>query len=189
MITNRSNEIGPPEPESGQTLDATHDLELLVIAGGSARVRQIRAAMSQAYRAFVDALSVSSRFNRFHVLGHTMHDSLIKQLTHVDQSSHVALAVFDDAHPGLMIAEARYVIDEQFHAEWAIAVADEWQRKGVGHALSSILLRHALKHHVTRVWGILQRGNHPMTRMARRLGFIQRHDPQDSTLLLIERAL
>ena len=161
----------------------------LVVQGGAAHVRLIRAAMTQAYRVFVDALTVASRFNRFHFVGHTIHDSVIKYLTNVDQLNHVALAAFDDAEPGRMIAEARYIVDEQCSAEFAIAVADRWQRKGLGRALASILLAHARTQHVIRIWGTVQRSNKPMQVLARRLGFTARYYQPDSKLLLIERGL
>lgn len=161
----------------------------VVVRGEAAHVHLIRAAMKQAYRVFVDALSVASRFNRFHSVGHTIHDSVINHLTDVDQLNHVAFAAFDDAEPGRMIAEARYIVDERCGAEFAIAVADPWQRKGLGHALASILLGHARSHHVTRIWGTVQRSNKPMQLLARRLGFTARYYQPDSKLLLIERRL
>ena len=161
----------------------------VVVQGRAAHVRLIRTAMTQAYRVFVDALSVASRFNRFHSVGHTIHDSVIKHLTDVDQLNHVALAAFDDAEPGRMIAEARYIVDEQCSAEFAIAVSDQWQRKGLGRALASILLGHARAHRVIRVWATVQRSNKPMQVLARRLGFTARYYQPDSKLLLIERAL
>lgn len=150
----------------------------VAVQGKSAHVHLIRAAMRQAYRVFVDALSVASRFNRFHSVGHTIHDSVINHLTDVDQLNHVALAAFDDAEPGRMIAEARYIVDEKCSAEFAIAVADKWQRKGLGRALASILLGHARSHHVIRVWGTVQRSNRPMQLLARRLGFTARYYQQ-----------
>ena len=172
-----------------ERFDALSSIGPLAVQSGAVHVRFIRAAMTSAYRAFVDKLSVISRFNRFHSVGHSNHDSLIKRLTDVDQISHVALAAFVDQLPGLMIAEARYIIDERFHAEWAVAVADEWQQKGIGRGLSSILLRHAQSHHVVRAWGLLQRENRSMRSMADRLGFSQRYYPRDSRLLLVERVL
>jgi GNAT superfamily N-acetyltransferase len=161
----------------------------VVVQGGAAHVELIRTAMTHAYRVFVNALSIASRFNRFHVVGDTIHDSVIKDLTDVDQQNHVALAAFDDAEPGRMIAEARYIVDERCSAEFAIAVADSWQRKGLGRALASILLGYARTHRVIRIWGTVQRSNKPMQALARRLGFIARYYPPDSKLLLIERGL
>ena len=161
----------------------------IVVPGEAAHIHPIRAAMTQAYRAFVDALSAASRCNRFHAVGHTIHDSAIKHLTHVDQLNHVALAAFDDAEPGRMIAEARYIVDEQRSAEFAIAVADRWQRKGLGRALASILLGHARAHNVIRIWGTVQRTNKPMQALARRLGFTARYYQPDCKLVLIERGL
>jgi GNAT superfamily N-acetyltransferase len=161
----------------------------VAVQGEAAHVHLIQAAMRQAYRVFVDALSVASRFNRFHSAGHTIHDSVINHLTDVDQLNHVALAAFDDAEPGRMIAEARYLVDEQCSAEFAIAVADPWQRKGLGRALASILLGHARTHHVNRIWGTVQRSNKAMQVLARRLGFTARYYQPDSKLLLVERRL
>jgi GNAT superfamily N-acetyltransferase len=161
----------------------------VVLQGGAAHVRLIRTAMTQAYRVFVDALSIASRFNRFHSVGHTIHDSVIKLLTDVDQLNHVALAAFDDAEPWRMIAEARYIVDEQCNAEFAIAVADQWQHKGLGIAIASILLGHARTQRVTRIWGTVQRSNKPMQALALRLGFTARYYQPDSHLVLIERGL
>jgi acetyltransferase len=179
----------PSAPDHFERFDASSSIGPFDIQGGAVHVCLIRAAMTSTYRAFVDKLSVISRFNRFHFIGHPIHDSLIKHLTDVDQISHVALAAFVDQLPEPMIAEARYIIDERFHAEWAVVVADEWQRKGIGHRLSSILLRYAQSHHVVRAWGLVQRENRSMRSMARRLGFSQRYYPRDSRLLLVERAL
>jgi acetyltransferase len=162
---------------------------VLVVPGGSAHVRLIRSAMTQAYRVFVDALSVASRFNRFQSSANTIHDSLVRHLTEVDQINHVALAAFDDAEPARMIAEARYIVGEQCRAEFAIAVADQWQHKGLGFALASILLGHAQRHHVARLWGTVLRSNKPMSELARRLGFTARYYQPDGRLLLIERGL
>jgi|SRR5580704_218017 GNAT superfamily N-acetyltransferase len=179
----------PCAPDRLERFNPLSSIDPFSVPGGAVHVRLIRAAMTSTYRAFVDKLSVISRFNRFHSLGYSNHDSLIKRLTDVDQISHVALAAFVDQFPGLMIAEARYIIDERFHAEWAVAVADDWQRQGIGRRLSSILLRYAQSHHVVRAWGLVQRENRSMRSMARRLGFTQRHYPRDSRLLLVERVL
>jgi GNAT superfamily N-acetyltransferase len=181
--------MNPPGLPVIEPFDALRSMGPLEVPGGAVRVCLIRAAMTSAYRAFVDKLSMISRFHRFHAPGQSIHDSLIKRLTDVDQINHVALAVFVDRLPGLMIAEARYIIDERFHAEWAVAVADEWQRKGIGRGLASILLRHAQSHHAVRAWGLVQRENRSMRSMADRLGFSQRYYSRDSRLVLVERVL
>jgi acetyltransferase len=181
--------IEPPARNPAQPLDESDGIESIVIGGGGTRIRLIRAAMSQAYRVFVDTPSLMSRLNRFHFVGHLIHDSVVRQLTDVDQSNHVASAAFDDAEPGRVIAEARYIVDELRKAEWASAMADQWQHKGVGHALASILLRHARTHRVIRRWGTLRRSNEPMRLLAPRLEFTERYCQRDSRLVLIERVL
>jgi acetyltransferase len=178
-----------PAPAAALALDASIGGKSIAIGGALVRVCLMRAVMSQAYRAFVDTLSLMSRFRRFHFFGHTIHESLIKHLTQVDQSNHVALAAFDQAEPERMIAEARYIIDKKCSAEWAIAVADHWQQRGIGHALASLLISHARSHQVARIWGTVQRSNQPMQSLARRLGFTQRYYSGDAQLVLIERRL
>lgn len=56
-------------------------------------------------------------------------------------------------------------------AEFAVVVADRWQRRGVGTLLLRRLLEVAREENVARVRGIILRENHAMRRLCRRVGF------------------
>ncbi len=125
-----------------------------------------------AEQAFVMALSATSRYRRFHVGLRQLPPSALERLVHVDQREHVALVVHepgDDDAP-LLVAAARYVKNGTTSAEFAIAVADGWQRRGLGRRLMGLLARHAARHGVATLTGDVLADNAPMLRMLERLG-------------------
>jgi acetyltransferase len=123
-----------------------------------------------AEQAFVGALSAASRYRRFHVGLRELTPSLLRHLTQVDQRRHVAI-VARSASPDRIVADARYVLDDGGHtAEFAIAVADDWQHAGLGRELLLRLGEHAREHGVSRLHGDVLWDNLPMQRMVSALG-------------------
>ena len=92
-------------------------------------------------------------------------------LTEVDQCTHVALAAVDA--DGAIVAVARYApwIDRPGHAEFAVAVVDEWHGRGLGSALGEALLAHARRTSVVALTGSTLSDNVPARALLRRLGF------------------
>jgi RimJ/RimL family protein N-acetyltransferase len=84
-------------------------------------------------------------------------------------------------------AEARDA--EAGGAEFAIVVADAWQRKGVGTFLLGTLMRHAHAAGIGRLHGITLASNQAMQNLARKLGFVQKNDPQDASVRHAEKTL
>jgi acetyltransferase len=74
-------------------------------------------------------------------------------------------------------------------AEFAMVVADAWQRKGVGTLLLSTLLRHAHAAGIGRLHGITLASNRGMQNLAHKFGFVQKHDPQDASIRYLEKTL
>jgi len=73
--------------------------------------------------------------------------------------------------PGRIVADARYVLDDSgVTAEFAIAVADDWQHAGLGRELLLRLADHARAHGVLRLHGDVLWDNLPMQRMVAALG-------------------
>jgi acetyltransferase len=122
---------------------------------------------------FVGALSAASRYRRFHIGLRELPPDLLRHLTQVDQQHHVAIvarARGGEQH-GRIVADARYVLDaDGQRAEFAIAVADDWQRAGLGRRMVQRLVQHASEHGVTRLVGDVLWDNLPMQRMVRALG-------------------
>jgi acetyltransferase len=139
-------------------------------------VRPVLAFDAEAAQDFVRALSPATRLRRFHFGLRELPPSLLRAMTEVDHDDHVAIVAeaFDDDDMPRIVAEARYVRgprDAPCHeAEFAIAVADDWQGVGLGRELMQRLARHAARRGVRRLVGDVLPGNRAMFGVAAALG-------------------
>jgi RimJ/RimL family protein N-acetyltransferase len=95
----------------------------------------------------------------------------LEDLAVVDHVQREALALV--APDGRFIAVARYapVSDDPTAAEVALTVADEWQGRGIGSALASLLMAEARRNRIMRLRAITLAENYPSRKLLRRLGF------------------
>lgn len=165
---------------------ATPAAEVWQLPGGRAiRLRPIATADAPAEQAFFSGLSLDSRHKRFHVGLRELSPALLKLLTDVDQRLHVAW-VAESSEPGHpVVADARYVRDAGHpeQAEFALAVADDWQGRGLGRRLIAHLAAHARAHGVQRLHGDVLADNRRMLALMRDHGARLRPHP-DGTLLV-----
>jgi RimJ/RimL family protein N-acetyltransferase len=119
------------------------------------------------------ALSESSRYNRFMgAVGNVAklaHDCLAER-----RSGHrftlVAETCADAGHR--IVGEASYVFDRDAGwGEFAISVADRWQRRGLGAALLAAVQTRAVSLGYLDLFGETLKTNEEMRRLARRAGF------------------
>ncbi len=159
-------------------------------------VRPVLAFDAAAEQDFVRALSAGSRLRRFHVGLRELPLSLVRALTDVDQDAHgavVAEARGDDDE-ATIVADARYVrgpmpdiaADE---AEFAIAVADDWQGLGLGRMLMQHLAHHAARHGITHLVGDVLPGNGAMFSISEHLGGTRIASPQGAGVVGLRIAL
>ena len=142
-----------------------------------------------AERAFVGALSLTSRYRRFHFGLRELSPEASRAMTEIDQHHHVAFVArpSDDDATAAIVADARYVLRaDSADAEFAIAVADEWQGAGLGRALLQRLAAHARQQGVRRLFGDVLWGNPAMLALLRGLGAQLRRNPGDSTVVRAE---
>jgi acetyltransferase len=141
-----------------------------------------------AERAFVGALSLTSRYRRFHFGLRELSPEASRAMTEIDQHHHVAfVARPGDDEDAAIVADARYVMrDDSADAEFAIAVADDWQGAGLGRALLTRLAAHARGQGVQRLFGDVLWGNPGMLALVRSLGAQLRRNPGDSTVVRVE---
>jgi acetyltransferase len=130
-------------------------------------VRPAEAQDAGLQQAFFAGLSHESRYHRFMSPLREVPAALLDILTRVDQDRHVALLAEAD---GAVIGEARYVRDGEA-AEFAVAVADAWQGRGLGRSLLAALETRAIAAGVHRLAGDTLRGNAGMIALGRRAGF------------------
>jgi acetyltransferase len=141
-------------------------------------------------RAFIRSLSPETGYNRL-LSGRKLTPDEIRHLTRIDYEQEMAfIAVTVDGAQARLLGVARYVRDaDATGAEFAIVVSDAWHHKGVGTLLLSTLLRHAHAAGIGRLHGITLATNQAMQNLARKLGFVQKHDPQDATVRYVEQTL
>jgi acetyltransferase len=148
-------------------------------------IRALRVQDAAAFRAFVERLSPESRYARFQYVVKEVSPELLRMLVVADPRSHVALAAFqgDD-----VVGEARYVRQGE-RGEFALAVADDWRRCGVGKHLFEALLAAARRDGLKRLDGEVLAWNDAMLGFVEQAGFRVRAHPEDERLLRIELAL
>jgi acetyltransferase len=148
-------------------------------------IRPIRLQDAPAFRSFVERLSPESRYGRFQYVVKEVSPALLRLLVEADPRNHVALVA---EHEGEVVGEARYVRQDE-GAEFAIAVADDWRRRGVGKRLFQELLAYARRDGLKRLDGEVLAWNRSMLGFVEQHGFRVRPHPGDERLLRIELAL
>ena len=134
------------------------------------RIRPICAADAARERAFIMGLSPESRYSRMMYSLCEPPSDLVDRFVRVDQHNNMAfVAVVGKADDELIIGVSRYAADGEGY-EFAVAVTDEWQAKGVGGTLSRLLFDYARHEGIPALHARILAGNHRMTELARQLG-------------------
>ena len=142
-------------------------------AGERIVIRPVLPQDAEPMQDFVRGLSAESRRNRFFRTLHELPASLLDRFTSIDYHDHLALlaSILVDGEE-VVIGEARYVVSEPGTAEFAVAVADGWQGRGIGRFLMARLECRAAAEGIARLFGEVLPSNRPMHRLAKRLGFM-----------------
>jgi acetyltransferase len=140
-------------------------------AGVEYQIRPIRPDDAQREREFIARLSPQSRYQRFM---HSMREpgpEFIDRLVNVDHDRTMALvAVVMENGAERIIGVARYAADDAEQCEFAVAVADDWQCRGVGTTLVPLLFEHAARRGFRIIYGTVLADNQRMIELARWLG-------------------
>lgn len=172
--------LATPAPPALPALPLALLRPLVLDDGRRVIVRPLLPQDAAAEQAFVAALSAASRYRRFHVGLRQLPPSALERLVRIDHREHVAIVAHeagDDDEP-VIVADARYVKSGPAAAEFAIAVADGWQRAGLGRRLLGLLARHAARRGIGTLHGDVLADNGPMIRTLQGLGatLAPRHD-------------
>ncbi|MCW5658740.1 MAG: GNAT family N-acetyltransferase [Burkholderiaceae bacterium] len=151
----------------------THDSHPWVAKNGTqVTIRPICSDDFALAQEFVNGLSPSTGYQRLMSLRRPSLEEL-RRWTDIDPAREHALVatVLTDGHER-QIGVARYVRGPKDRdAEFAIVIADEWQRQGLGHELLSCLIHAAQEVELERLVGTTLSDNHAMLKLAGRLGF------------------
>jgi len=136
------------------------------------RIRPLREADRDRYVTAVAALSPRSRYLRFASPQPKLTKHQVDLMMRVDGEHHVAYAALtpDEA---VLLGVARYIRagDNADVAEVAIAVADDWQRRGLGRILLSRLIDHARSANLERLVAMILGENRAAAELSRAVGF------------------
>ncbi len=177
-------------PLDGEAVGATHPVGVWTLDDGRCiEVRSLDSSALEQFGAFVQGLSANSRALRFLAPIWGLSDDALSRLVLVDQRNNVAWIGEACTVPGMVVAEARYAVTAPDEAELAFAVADDWQRNGLGTRLLCRLLEHAAAAGIERVWGYVRRDNRAALTVAWRFGFKICPDPDEALLMIVSRTV
>ena len=154
-------------------------------------IRPIRPEDRQIEQDFVHNLSDESRYFRFFNAIRDLSESALTRFTQVDYDRNMALiAVIIENGRETQIGVARYSINPDGRScEFAIAVADAWQRKGIGSKLLHNLMDAARRRGLETMEGSVLSGNAKMLALMEGLGFTVEATAGDPTVRHVVRNL
>jgi acetyltransferase len=154
-------------------------------------VRPIRPEDRQIEKEFVKRLSDESKYFRFMSAIRELNEAMLNHFTQIDYDKQMALiAVVCENGLETEIGVARYVVNaDQASCEFAVAVADAWQNRGVGSALILSLVEVARARGLEVMEGIVMAGNHKMLGLMGTLGFSIQPEPGDASVRHVSKQL
>jgi acetyltransferase len=143
-------------------------------------IRPIRPDDAERERAFIMSLSPESRFQRLMYTLREPSAEFVARLVNVDQHRDMALvATLGKASEEKIIGVARYSADaDRLDCEFAVAVADAWQCRGIGTTLTRMLFEYATQHGFQSIYGRIFADNQRMLELAEWLGLTV--EPQEA---------
>jgi len=152
--------------------------------GARTIIRPIRPEDSDREADFVRALSPETRYLRFMSTIKELPGPLLARLTQIDYDREMALvAITGDGDSEEQIGVCRYVVNPDGEScEFAIVIADAWQRQGLARTMMNLLIEAARERGLKVMEGVFLANNERMLRFVQSLGFHINRDPEDSSL-------
>ena len=153
--------------------------------GRTVCIRPIRPEDAEIEQEFVKALSDESKYFRFMDSLRELTPAMLVRFTQIDYDREMAfVATIPDEEGKLtQIGVARYVTTPDGESvEFALAVADSWQRRGLGRTLMSTLIDCAHQRGYKTMLGDILTNNTKMFRLVGRLGFTVHPHPDDPSV-------
>lgn len=177
--------------------------DLVLRDGKICRLRAIRPEDAQSLQQFVREMSPEARYFRFVASIKELSPRQLARYTQIDYWRDMALVaeVVGDAGapaegqgtpvpPRQFVGVARYMLNADMHTcEFAIAIADGWQGRGLGVQLMQSLIEVAQSRQLSCMNGMVLAQNHKMLKLMQYLGFSLRPDPEDGSMVLASRNL
>jgi GNAT superfamily N-acetyltransferase len=157
--------------------------------GKSLTMRFVEPQDADALQAYFRALTVRSRYNRFHGAVSELPPSELGHFIHAgedDRFSVIAVMTIDGYET--IVGEARYGFEtDTARFEFGLSIDDRWQGQGIGSALLGNLECRAAAFGAERLFGDTLRSNDVMIGLARKSGFAFANSPGDWKLVRFEK--
>jgi GNAT superfamily N-acetyltransferase len=151
--------------------------------GSLVEIRPLTGADKAGLAAGFRRLSPQSRYRRFLSATPELTAKQLSYLTEIDHHDHEALvAVEPSGRHGLGVARYVRLRERPTEAEVAVAVADDWQQRGLGTLLLRHLAARAREEGITSFTGLVLKDNVPMRHVLATLGHVELRDASGDTL-------
>ncbi|MDP9045777.1 MAG: GNAT family N-acetyltransferase [Pseudomonadota bacterium] len=160
--------------------------EVVLRGGDRVLIRPVQREDAELERRFIEALSPESRRFRFFETLLTPSPALLDQLTVLDPATDVAfVAVVAEGKRERAVGVGRFSADAAGHdCEFALTVAEEWQKKGLASHLMTRLIAVAKARGIVRMHSSDAAHNSKMRDFATHLHLSREADPDDATLVV-----
>lgn len=154
-------------------------------------LRPIRPEDAQPLQDFIRDLSDESRYMRFVSMLRELTPAMLARYTRIDYDRELAMVATVQApdpdhrgHPKERIVGFSHYLRhaDGRGAEYALVIADDWQRKGLGAQLMGSLIEAARIQGLTYIDGSVLSSNRPMLSLMAHLGFQVDPEPEDPTM-------
>ena len=152
--------------------------------GETAILRSVRSEDAALIQQLIQAQSEHSRYTRFMSKASEAPPALLAQLANPDYQRDHALILHTDSPRPAPLAHANYIADPNPQScEFGILIDDSLQGQGIGHQLMTQLIAHAKTQGHTLMRAEILADNHPMQKLALKLGFTLNKHPRDNGLV------
>jgi acetyltransferase len=159
--------------------------------GTDLTIRPIRPEDAEIEQEFVRGLSAESKYFRFMDTLQELSQPMLVRFTQIDYDREMALiAVLEQDNQEKELGACRYVTSADGQScEFALVVADEWQRKGIGYKLMNCLFDAARAKGIKIMEGEVLATNRSMLELVRRLGFDVSISEEDAAIQYVVKQL
>ncbi len=160
--------------------------------GRTVTIRPIRPEDADLEQDFVKRMSDESKYYRFMDTLRELTQAMLVRFTQIDYDREMALiaTIPDEDGKELQIGVSRYVTNPDGETvEFALAVADDWQKHGIGRKLMTALIDSARAKGYRAVVGDVLALNSKMFRLMGSLGFTIHPHPEDPAVKRVVKPL
>ena len=142
-------------------------------------------------QAFVKSLSTESRYSRFFSASKQLSPVMLLQFTHPNfPDTYALIATVIENGKENEIGVARYAaINDEGDAEFAVVVADAWQRQGIASHLLEGVTATASTAGFMKLEGLVLKDNRAMLGLASKQGFVRSSVEDDPSVVRVVKDL